>query len=193
MRDLQDRRGKLNVVLDERGREGIAERFEAAQRALEGAQRERRDVHRRAAAAELLYVTLNRRREETRDTYRRPLANKIAELGRPVFGPDFEVSIGDHLEVVSRTMKGRTIQFSSLSGGAQEQIALLARLACARIVDQDSGVPVILDDILGYSDPDRLETMGAVLSIAGRETQVIVLTCTPDRYRFLTGAKVVEL
>lgn len=54
---------------------------------------------------------------------------------------------------------------------------MILRLACATIVAPDGGVPVILDDVLGYSDPHRLEAMSAVLSEAGRTTQVIVFTC----------------
>ena len=57
----------------------------------------------------------------------------------------------------------------------------------------DGGVPVILDDALGNSDPRRLEAMGAVLAVAGRQSQIIVLTCQPDRYEHVGGAHVVRL
>jgi hypothetical protein len=49
------------------------------------------------------------------------------------------------------------------------------------------------DDALGNSDPARLERLGAVLGMAGRQVQVIVLTCTPDRYRNVGSAEVIRL
>ena len=55
------------------------------------------------------------------------------------------------------------------------------------------GVPLILDDTLGYSDPSRLASMGTVLEMAGRQTQVIVLTCMPERYRHVAGATTIPL
>jgi uncharacterized protein YhaN len=111
-----------------------------------------------------------------------------------VFGTDFAVELDDlNLSVVSRTLHGRTIPYKSLSIGAQEQIALISRLACATIVAPDGGVPVILDDALGNSDPQRLESMGAVLALAGRQSQIIVLTCQPDRYEHVGGAQIVRL
>jgi hypothetical protein len=54
-------------------------------------------------------------------------------------------------------------------------------------------VPVVIDDALGYSDPDRLERLGAVLAEAGRDAQVLVLTCVPERYRAVGTAKAVRL
>ncbi|MDO8485004.1 MAG: hypothetical protein Q7S35_08655 [Candidatus Limnocylindrales bacterium] len=94
---------------------------------------------------------------------------------------------------MNRTLEGRTIPFESLSMGAQEQLGLISRLACAMIVAPDGGVPLILDDALGNSDPQRLEAMGAVLSVAGRHCQIIVLTCQPDRYGHVGEATVVRL
>ena len=61
------------------------------------------------------------------------------------------------------------------------------------IVAPDGGVPVILDDTLGYSDPERLKAMGAVLALAGRSCQVIVMTCYPERYSEVGGATTFRL
>jgi uncharacterized protein YhaN len=70
-----------------------------------------------------------------------------------------------------------------LSGGAREQIGLIARMACAMIVSHDGGVPLIIDDALGHTDAVRLESMAAVISVAAKDCQIIVLTCYPERYR----------
>jgi uncharacterized protein YhaN len=70
---------------------------------------------------------------------------------------------------------------------------MLARLAAARVVAGDDGVPLILDDALGHSDPDRLAAMAAAIGCGPAECQVIVLTCYPDRFRGIPGARVERL
>lgn len=55
------------------------------------------------------------------------------------------------------------------------------------------GAPVILDDALGWSDPSRLQGMGAAINAAGSDCQVIILTCTPGRYAHIGNATVVRL
>ena len=54
-------------------------------------------------------------------------------------------------------------------------------------------MPVIIDDELGFSDPDRLDMMSSVFNTVGARGQVIVLTCTPGRYHGITDAEVIEL
>ena len=134
------------------------------------------------------------RRDEARRAYLRPLRERIEQLGRIVFGSSFSVEMDEELRVKTRTLEGRTLPFEELSTGAREQIGVISRLACAMIVSGDeTGVPVILDDALGYSDPERLKEMGAVLSVASRHAQVILLTSAPDRYVHVGGAQVHRL
>ena len=57
--------------------------------------------------------------------------------------------------------------FESLSGGAKEQLGIVARLAVAALVDKEDTVPVMLDDALGFTDPDRLAKMAAVFDTVG--------------------------
>ena len=183
----------VRARLDAAGEKGLHEALADAETALHRARREQAAVERRAAAACLLFTTLRARRDAARRSYVRPLTEKIAGLGRHVFGPDFRVELDDSLAVSNRTLKGRTVPFAGLSGGAREQISILARLACALTVAEDGGVPLIFDDALGNSDASRLEALGAVLALAGRSCQVVVLTCAPERYRHVGTAQVVSL
>ncbi|WP_187589183.1 ATP-binding protein [Gordonia sp. OPL2] len=150
-------------------------------------------VRRRADAATLLWQTLTEKRQLTRVRYADPFARRLAELGSHVFGDGVRFDVDEKLDVVSRTVDGVTVRHDALSGGAREQIGVLTRLACATLVDEADGVPVLVDDALGYSDPRRLAAMGEVLTAAGRDAQVIVLTCSPDRYRGVEGATVVAV
>jgi len=103
------------------------------------------------------------------------------------------VAIGDDWKLEAVTRDEQTLPFEALSVGAQEQLGILARLAAARIVAEQGGVPLIIDDALGFSDPSRLETMGAAIAAAGRDCQIIILTCTPGRFTHVGSAEVVPM
>ena len=175
------------------GEEGLHEKLHAAQSHLDHIRQENASMNRRAQASRLLYVTMKEERDKARSAYVAPLKEKIEKLGRLVFNNSFEVEITDDLSVASRTMDGSSVPFESLSGGTKEQISLISRLACAMSVSKDGGASLILDDALGYTDPERLKLMGAVLAKAGQECQIIILTCVPERYNNVGEATVVRL
>ena len=172
--------------------DGRFESMEAAERQLEERKTTFESTHRRAMAAELLWSTLNKHRDAARQAYVRPLAEAIERLGAIVFGSGFEVELGDDWSLISRTLDGKTLPFDDLSVGAKEQLGILTRLAAAQIVSKQGGVPLIIDDALGFSDPSRLETMGATIAAAGKNSQIIILTCTPGRFTHVGNANVVK-
>ncbi|EGD56670.1 hypothetical protein SCNU_03927 [Gordonia neofelifaecis NRRL B-59395] len=159
----------------------------------DAAQARLRRVSERAAGARALYETLQRKRNESRARYVDPFTRRLEELAAPVFGDDVSFHIDDDFVITTRTLDGVTVDVDALSGGAKEQLGLLARLACATLVDAADGVPLILDDALGYTDPTRLASMAQVLGTSGGDAQIIVLTCTPDRYREVAGAKLIAV
>ncbi len=175
------------------GEEGLHEKLHAAQTHLDHIKQENAAMIRRAQAARLLYVTMKEERDKARRAYVAPLKEKIERLGRLVFNNSFEVEVTEDLSVASRAMDGSNVPFESLSGGTKEQISMISRLACAMTVSKDGGSSLILDDALGYTDPERLKLMGAVLAKAGKECQIIILTCVPDRYSNIGEATVVRL
>ena len=90
---------------------------------------------------------------------------------------------------------GVTVPFGSLSVGAKEQLCVLSRVAAARLVAprDGEGVPVVFDDALGNSDRERLKRLCAVLGECGRDLQVIVLTCEPERFAYVGKAVQIAL
>lgn len=189
----QERLRDLRAALKARGEEGLHDRLEDSRARLEHAEIERARIMKRAEAARLLLDTLTRHRDATRRAYVAPLREQIQRLGRVVFGETFDVELGEDLQIVSRLLDGRKVPFDSLSAGTREQLAIIERLAASILVAGHEGAPVILDDSLGYSDEQRLAAMGAVLALAGRDCQVIVLTCYPERYGHVAGAQVLAL
>ena len=176
-----------------RGEQGLFEQLEETRAHWQRAEREANAERRRAGAARLLCATLEAEREASHKSYAGPLRARIEALGAEVFGAGFSVDLDEQLRVATRAQAGIALPFEQLSAGAREQIALLARLACATLVADDGGAPVLLDDALGHSDPQRLAGLGRALTLAGRRCQVIVLTCDPARYRHVEGAQFIEL
>jgi hypothetical protein len=175
------------------GTEGRRGLFDDAQIEREGAEAEYLRTHRRARAAQLLRSVMARHRDVTRQRYVDPFRSEVERLGRIVFGDSFEVEIDSALRICTRTLAGRTVPYESLSGGAREQMGIVARLATATLVAKEDSVPVVIDDALGFTDPDRLTKMGAVFDAVGGDGQVIVLTCSPQRYASVAGAHHIEL
>ena len=175
------------------GEEGLHEKLHMAQTHLERISHENESLFRRAAVAKLLFESMRDERDKARQAYVAPLKEKIEGLGRLVFDDAFQVDINEDLQIASRTSKGVTVPFDSLSGGTKEQLSLIFRLACSMIVAKDGGTPLILDDALGYTDPERLRLMGAVLAKAAKECQIIIFTCVPDRYGNVGEATVVAM
>lgn len=184
---------EVEVELTVFGTQGRRGQLDAAQTAREHTAAEHDRIGRRARAAALLRSTMIRHRDDTRRRYVAPFRAEIQRLGTHVFGADFEVDVDTDLKICTRTLGGRTVPYESLSGGAKEQLGILTRLAGAALVATEDSVPVVIDDALGFTDPDRLAKMGAVFDAVGSQGQVIVLTCSPDRYRSVSNAHRIDL
>ena len=190
----RDRQIELRSSLDLRGEQGLQTAFDEAANQLNHFVREHERQEARAETARLLREIFAKHRQQAHQHYIEPFKESIAQLGRIVFGPTFAVELDEDLQVVRRTLDGTTLDVDQLSTGAREQLGVLSRLACATIVSpMDGGAPVMIDDALGWSDPQRLQGMGAAIAAAGKQCQVIVLTCTPGRYSHVGNAQVVSL
>ena len=193
--EVERRRAEVTGRLQMAGGEGRHDRLSAARDELATAEREHASVARRAAAAVRLHTTLARHRDEVRRAYVAPFRREVERLARIVFGPSLGLEVDQGLRIVARTLNGVTVPFEALSSGAKEQLGLCARLAVAALVDAQDGVPVMIDDALGHSDPARLERLAAVFTAAttGATHQVVVLTCSPARYRGIGATRTVSL
>ncbi|WP_281965752.1 AAA family ATPase [Serinicoccus marinus] len=197
--ELEQARARLHTLTGQvelAASEGRQELYDLAVSDLDDAERRVGALDRRARAARHLRTTLHEHRDAAHRAYVRPFTAALERLGRRVYGPTFGVTVDDQLSVVERTLHGTTVPHDQLSGGAKEQLGILARLAVAQLVDPARGVPVVIDDALGWTDPERLEQMSQVLAgdpVGEQDVQVVLLTCTPDRYASIPGARTVHL
>ena len=168
---------------------GASERHAQAYAALEAAEHRLASQQRRARAAERLREVMIRHRESSRKRYAAPFADKLARLAARVFGEETGFDLDEQLCISTRSIGPRTVNLDHLSGGAQEQLAILTRFAIADLVADSSThgvVPVFIDDALGSTDPERLTRISTLFGEAGRDSQVFVLTCVPERYNYVT-------
>ena len=183
----------IRAVLEEAGAEGLHGQLSEAEQRLDATQEELDSFLRRAAAAKLLFETFRRHRDTARANYAQPLRDKINELGRIMYGSGFGVELADDLSIARRTQDGIDLEVALLSVGVREQLAVLTRLACAALVSNSGSAPLVLDDVLGWSDPNRLRKFAPLLAKAAGDGQVLLFTCTPERFAMVTPARVFSL
>jgi uncharacterized protein YhaN len=83
-----------------------------------------------------------------------------------------------------------SLLLSDLSGGTKEQIAILTRLAFARLfARQGKHMPIILGDALVYSDEDRIVKMFTALTRVSQKQQIIVFSCRQLAFQDLGGIR----
>jgi len=187
---------RLDGQVRQAGADGLYTNAAAAADVVRQA-RHRLDVlRRRAAAADLLAATLDRHRQRAHAHYGPALADAVGRLASGVFGEPATVTLDEQLAIAEVRRRGQRLRFDQLSAGTREQLAVLLRVAAAHLVARagtDDSVPIVLDDAFGFTDPDRLLHLIATLRSSATATQILILTCHPERYRGITPAAVVSV
>ena len=141
----------------------------------------------------LLRDTLVETQTRLREAYTAPVMAELAPLLSRVF-PGARAELGDALGVDSVLRQGKLEKIAQLSGGTQEQFAILTRLAYARLLARSgASAPVILDDALVYADDARRDAMFDVLGlVSSGETpiQILYLSCHSGATRHLGGNRI---
>ncbi len=181
-------------TLDGRLGEGYFDKRAEAEAALAAAQADLARVEREAKAVRLLRETASKAYDEAQQTLMGPVyreAMPLLQIIRP--GTSFRMN-RDTLQLEQVLRHGVEEEFGHLSGGAREQLAVVVRIALAKVfAQQQRALPLILDDILGWTDDRRLRAMLNVLERTAQDLQVILLTCHPGRFRGLSGARTIAL
>lgn len=178
--------GSIGALADEGIEEALDEVRGREEAALARAQRYEAEV--RALAR--LRAALDAARHAAREAYFGPVLHELEPL-LAILHPGAALQIDDEsLLPVALTRDGQEEGFDILSGGTREQLAILTRLAFARLFARSGRpVPVILDDALVHSDDDRIEAMFTALHRVARDQQIIVLTCRQRAFAPLGGER----
>ncbi|MEL7542980.1 MAG: hypothetical protein AAGJ70_04325 [Pseudomonadota bacterium] len=189
VRTLDAERGEHLAVLRESMQDGIDEVIAACERRLSETERDVAYFEQHIAGLKLLADTLDVVAEETRETYTRPVVQRMAPYVNTIF-PGANLSFTEDFTASDILRNGAAEQFADVSMGTQEQIGVLIRLGFARLfADRGQPLPLILDDALVYSDDHRIERMFEALRIAAQSHQVLILTCRTRAFERLGGER----
>ncbi|MFL5241151.1 MAG: ATP-binding protein, partial [Gemmataceae bacterium] len=137
-----------------------------------------------------------------------PIAVRVVDWARKIGLDDcHEVQFGDAFLPEGLRLKNGTLEdpvpFATESYGTWEQLSIIVRLALGGVLAREEPEVAILDDPLAHTDAAKHRKILDILRLAsdgnaawtppaGR-LQVIILTCHPDRFDHLPGAKHIDL
>ena len=169
---------------------GIEERRDELAGELEVVRSTEARFAQQAAALTRLQTALDAERDAARDTYFGPVQEELKPL-LSILHRDAALSFDSESLLPSGLMRDAEEEtFDDLSGGTQEQIAILTRLAFARLFARKGRhMPIILDDALVYSDDDRIIKMFTALTRVAQDQQIIVFSCRQLAFQDLGGTR----
>lgn len=184
--------GGRRATLAERLEEGLHERVQEAEVAVERARARAAQV---AHEAEVLRVA----HEAVEDAWGRQQERFVEPVRRAVeryvglLFPGSSLAFDDSGDVVGLQTHGVLETFDQLSGGAREQLGVLVRLGLAEVLAGERRLPVLLDDALVNSDANRRSRMVEVLRRASERLQILVFTCHEEDFDRLGAAWFAEV
>jgi DNA repair exonuclease SbcCD ATPase subunit len=192
LRGLLEERAHLDARIDLRSGEGVQEDLEEVSALLAAASARQVALSFEVSLLNALVEALEAARSTARDRYLQPVMAELQPLLRLLW-TDAELRFdGESLLPMALVRGGQEEEIGVLSGGTQEQIALLVRLAFARLLAKTGRhAPVILDDALVYTDDDRIERMFDALHGQAADLQIIVFSCRQRAFRDLGGTKLI--
>jgi len=187
---LREDLAMLNGSITTLAEQGIEEQLDETRGRLAEAEARAARYAAEAAALTRLRLALDEARRKARETYLGPVVRELQPL-LSVLHPGATLEIDDAtLLPAALTRGGQAEALEILSGGTREQVAILTRLAFARLfAHAGTSVPVILDDALVHSDDDRIEAMFTALHRVAQDQQILVLTCRQRAFAALGGEK----
>ena len=181
---------RLETLIDVHAGNGVEEELADCEARLARAGADLAAHEHEVAVLRCLIAALTEAQATARDRYFAPVMAELRPMLRLLW-PGAELRFdGESLLPTQLIRDGRAEEIGTLSGGTREQIALLLRLAFARLLAKAGRhAPVILDDALVYSDDDRIERMFDALHQQAGDIQIIVLSCRNRAFRDLGGQK----
>ena len=173
----------LTIELRTLGKDDAAGEMEIAEGELVRAESQKARLSHQAGALTLLLDTLVEEERIARETFLAPVRDRVEPYLKRLL-PNSALMLDDQtLRITHLRREGMDEPYERLSIGTREQLAVLARLAFADLLDEHGKKsPIILDDSLVFSDDQRFETMQRILDRAAERLQIIVLTCHERAY-----------
>lgn len=138
-----------------------------------------------AAAIQLLSQTFQQARANLQSDLVGPLQQRVAQRLTLFTGDRYRgLKLDDKLSpvgVIPREVE--TADLTDLSFGTQEQLMFLTRLCLAEMLsEKHQRQSLIFDDNLVHTDQARIAVAKGLLMEAAERSQIVLLTCHPERY-----------
>lgn len=188
IRGLSGRRGEVAQTLRHGEAEGIGELLGEAAGRISALEEKCLAYEADVRALRLLIETLSTTQAALQDQFFEPVIAALNPLLAEVI-PGAQLKLDEKFQADSLNREGNLEKFGILSGGTREQVAVLCRLAFAKLmVNKGKPSPVILDDALVFDDDQRLEAMFTALTMAAQNgVQCLVFTCRQKAFGELGG------
>ena len=187
-RELQTHLAVLRERIENAAEEGVEEAFSDISGQLQAALAHKTSYESEIAALRRLRAAVEQETAHLKERYLEPVNKEIGPLLGLLYDDahlDFD---GETLTPQQLTRGGVPEDIEALSGGTREQVAILTRLAFARLLAKSGRTPpIILDDALIFSDDDRIQKMFTALNAQARDLQIIVLSCRQRAFQDLGG------
>ncbi len=148
---------------------------------------------RSAAAARRLLGVVEDHYQQAQRRFLAPVVQELAPYVRRL-RPRSSLRLSPDFTVEAVVRDGRQERFDRLSGGTREQLSVIVRIALARVLARDGlALPLVLDDVMGWTDDGRFDAMARILENAAQDLQVLILTCHPSRFARLGARRIIDL
>jgi len=150
----------------------------------------------RVAAVKLLFDTTKECRAEVLSKISGPVERVASRILTRISGSKFarlQFSEEFGADYIIPEVADILVPLTQISGGEKEQVRFATRLALANAITTNDHQLVVLDDAVTYSDLARLARIMSILEEEAQRFQILVLTCHPEWYQGLEGAKFIDL
>lgn len=187
---LRTQQADLNATIRTRAEDSVEEKRDEAEGRMQAATARAARLAHEVDGLKLLLETLRAKRGAAQDAYFGPIQQELAPL-LALLHEGAALSFDPSSMLPQGLARGGDAEpVEMLSGGTQEQIAILTRLAFARLfAKQGKPMPIILDDALVYSDDTRITAMFTALHRVAADQQVIVFSCRQMAFAGLGGTR----
>ena len=174
---------ELEVELRTLGQDDMTAELEVAVGECERAEARETRLRHEARALTLLHDALSKEEQTRREAFLGPIRDRVGPYLKRLFPGSRLVLDDQKLGNTHLRRDGQDEPYDRLSIGTREQLAVLARLAFADLLDEyGKQSPIVLDDSLVNSDDRRFEEIQRILELAADRLQIIVLTCHERAY-----------
>jgi hypothetical protein len=152
----------------------------------------------RMEAVKLLWQTVTDCRTKAVAAVAAPVESVASSLLHRIAGGRFgRIRLGETLMPENLLVGGPEepvpVVLEDASGGEREQVFFATRLALAEVLAREERQLVLLDDVLTATDTARMARVMRVLEESAEKLQIVILTCHPERYVALQGARFFDM